>query len=147
MSFPLPTGWQSNLFPDGLAGFLSNGQGEFIYLDVEQVDPTTNDAAGLLAANIQIFLPPEYYTNLQTSDVQTLPPFGNVLTMAVVAYRAVYVDSQSSFPVFGNMWIAVRQDGKTLVATAESTPETRFEELQLWREIIDPAFNSFGFPQ
>jgi hypothetical protein len=142
---PVPPPWQGEVAPDGSMANFFSGQGDWVWAQVGQVDPTQNDAASLLSLNLAGILPVEYYTQLQTSEIASQAPFGTLLSVANMAYKALWVDPQSSFPVFGNIWMAVRQDGAVLVMSAESTPEDRFAA-EVWRPLIDGGFTSFAFP-
>jgi len=108
-------------------------------------DPVANPATGVLSANLSLLLPPEAYTQLQTTEILDQPPFGAVLSLANIAYQALYVDQQGAFPIVGTMWAAVRQDGFVMIIQAEA-PTVEQITLENWRPLVDGAFNSFGFP-
>jgi hypothetical protein len=139
-----PSPWKVDwVADDGFKAALSTGAGDFSSAALLNADPTTTTADGVMAELVDQFLPLEYYTQRQVSDIQPQEPFGNLASMASIAYKAIWVDSQSSFPVFGNMWVGVRQDGNILLMTAESSPEEKFSE-ENWRPIIDPTFVGFA---
>jgi hypothetical protein len=146
VAVPLPAPWQGEVAPDGSTGSWFSGEGDWVWAQVALVDPAQNDAANLLALNLEGLLPAEYYSQLEVGEITSQAPFGTLLSVANVPYRALWVDPQSSFPVFGNVWVALRQDGQVLVMSAESTPYERFD-VQLWRPLIDGGFTSFAFPQ
>jgi hypothetical protein len=67
------------------------------------------------------------------------------LSIAYITFSATYVDTQGSAPDAGAMWVAVRQDGAVMIATADSMPPEKFGT-GVWKPVIDGAFNSFANP-
>ncbi len=65
----------------------------------------------MLSANLDTMLPPDNYSQLNTSDIRPLEAFGSVVSIAVMDYEALWVDAQSSIPLHGQVYVAVRQDG------------------------------------
>lgn len=144
VTVPIPAGWTGSLTTDGSEqAFLRSGQGDLIWIGVFDYDPAQADASAILSSNIAYWLPPESYSQLQTTQVTAQTPFGNLLSVAGMGYQGLLVDAQGTFPVRGNMWVALRGDGKTLAITADATPAERFAA-EAWRPVVDGAFNNFA---
>ncbi len=74
-----------------------------------------------------------------------LQPFGSLVSIAVMDYQALWVDAQGSLPLYGQMYVGIRQDGTSLVMTAEHSPPEEFDASGTsWGPIIDDTFNAFG---
>jgi hypothetical protein len=142
----IPAPWELTwLHDNGTEASFSSGAGDFVYIAAGIVQDPARGAAAYVPEILDRYLPPEYYTQRELGEVQVQEPFGSLSSMASIPYRALWVDSQSSFPVRGNLWMVIRQDGKAVVMTAESTPEEQFAA-GAWRAIVDPTVNSFANP-
>jgi hypothetical protein len=146
VTIPLPEPWQQDsINDDATQATLSTGQGDFAWAGLYTLQDPNADAAVELAGNYLAFLPPEYYTQLQTSEVEPREPFGSMLSLAVLAYQGMWVDSQSTFPLFGNLWAGVNQQGEILFMSVEGTPPERFDT-EAWRPVLEGAYQSFAQP-
>ena len=139
----VPPSWNVD-FQDENRVFQSDGNGSFSFAFSYADDPST--AAGdVITQNLENLLPPENYTQLQTSDVVPLEPFGSVVSLAGIEYEALWVDNQGSISIHGQIYVGVRQDGTVLGILIEHVPaedfESAFEELT---PILDNSFNRFG---
>jgi hypothetical protein len=115
-----------------------------VYALTGVVDPTS-DAASLLDSNRDRFLPGDYYSQLATSDITPLNPFGSVVSIAAMDYEGLWVDNQGSTPVYGRIYAAVRQDGTALMLGVEHTPPEDFESsADSWGQVVDGAYGVFG---
>lgn len=140
---PLPAGWE--VLGQGDADLLLQGaDSSWVYALVGVEDPSA-DAAALVTQGVQELLTTENYTQLQIGTPAALQPFGSLVSLAFVDYEALWADAQSSIPLHGQLFVAVRQDGTTLVMTAEHSPPEEFDASRAeWGPIIDGAFNAFG---
>ena len=125
--------------------FQSDGNGSFSFA-FSYVDEASAAAAGdVITQNLENLLPPENYTQRQTSDVVALEPFGSVVSLAGIEYEALWVDNQGSISIHGQIYVGVRQDGTVLGILIEHIPaedfEAVFEELT---PILDNSFGRFG---
>jgi len=139
----VPPNWKVD-FQDENRVFQSDGNGSFSFAFSFADDPAT--AAGdIITQNMDNLLPPENYTQLQTSDVVALDPFGSVVSLAGIEYEALWVDNQGSASIHGQIYVGVRQDGTVLGILIEHVPaedfESAFEDLT---PILDNSFNRFG---
>ena len=139
----VPDGWTVD-FADENRVFQSDGQGSFSFA-FSYVDEPSVAAGDIIAANLQNILPPENYTQLQTSDVVPLQPFGSVVSLAGIEYEALWVDNQGSISIHGQIYVGVRQDGTVLGILIEHVPaedfESAFEDMV---PILDNSFGVFG---
>ena len=108
----VPPSWNVD-FQDENRVFQSDGERSFSFAFSYADDPST--AAGdVITQNLENLLPPENYTQLQTSDVVPLEPFGSVVSLAGIEYEALWVDNQGSISIHGQIYVGVRQDGTVL---------------------------------
>lgn len=124
--------------------YMQDGNGNFAFAFSYADDPAT--AAGdVITQNLDSILPPDLYTQRQTSDVQALDPFGSVVSLAGIEYEALWVDNQGSISIHGQIYVGVRQDGTVLGIEIEHAPaedfESNFENLT---PILDESFGRFG---
>ena len=121
----VPDGWPVD-FTDDNRVFQSNGQNDFLFAFSDGDDPSTtagrhdHPAPPGPAA-------PEYYTQLETSDVVPLEPFGSIVSLAGIEYDALWVDNQGSISIHGQIYAGVRQDGTVLGLLVEHAPAEEFE--------------------
>ena len=139
----VPPGWTVD-FTDENRVFQSDGAGSFSFAFSYADDPAT--AAGdVLTQNLENLLPPENYTQRQTSDVVALEPFGSVVSLAGIEYEALWVDNQGAMTIHGQIYVGVRQDGTVLGILIEHIPAEDFESaFQEMTPILDNSFNRFG---
>lgn len=142
-TIPVPAGW-------AIAGesdidlLLEDGNNSWVYATTGVEDPSA-DAGALLSDIVPAILPAENYSQLETSAVTPVQPFGSLVSVATMEYQAMWVDAQGIMPVAGVIYIAVRQDGSTLVMSAEHTPPEDLAASEAsWGPLIDDAFNLFG---
>ena len=139
----VPPNWTVD-FTDDNRVFQSDGDGSFSFAFSYADDPAT--AAGdVITQNLENLLPPENYTQLQTSDVVPLQPFGSVVSLAAIEYEALWVDNQGSISIHGQIYVGVRQDGTVLGILIEHIPAEDFESaFPDMTPILDNSFNRFG---
>jgi len=140
----VPPNWHVD-FQDENRVFQSDDTGNFSFaFSYASGDPST--AAGdVITQNLDNLLPAENYTQLQTSDVQTLDPFGSVVSLAGIEYEALWVDNQGSVSIHGQIYVGVRQDGTVLGILVEHVPAEDFEAaFPDLTPILDNSFNRFG---
>ena len=139
----VPDGWNVD-FQNENQVFQSNGIGSFSFAFSTVVDPST--AAGdIISQNLDNLLPPENYTQRQTSDVVTLEPFGSVVSLAAIEYEALWVDNQGSISIHGQIYVGIRQDGTVLGILVEQIPAEDFASgLEAMIPILDNSFGRFG---
>jgi hypothetical protein len=139
----VPPGWNVD-FQDESRVFQSDGSGSFSFA-FSYVDDPSVAAGDVISANLENLLPPENYTQLQTSDVVPLQPFGSVVSLAGIEYEALWVDNQGSISIHGQIYVSVRQDGTVLGILVEHVPaedfESAFEDMV---PILDNSFGRFG---
>jgi hypothetical protein len=139
----IPDGWQITYQDDNNLG-QTDGAGSYAFAFSTTVDPSTS-ASDIIAQNMDVFLPQDLYTQLQTSDIVPLEAFGSVVSVAGLGYQAVWVDNQGSISLAGEMYVGVRQDGTLLVILIEHMPaediEAAYEELA---SIVNNSFARFG---
>jgi hypothetical protein len=139
----VPSGWEVTGNGNNDVG-LSDGDGSWAYA-LTGVDDPSVEASAVLSANLDTMLPPDNYSQLQTSDVRPLEAFGSVVSVAVMDYEALWVDAQSSIPLHGQVYVAVRQDGVVLLISAEHTPPDDFAgSIDGWGQVVDNSFNLLG---
>lgn len=139
----VPPNWTVD-FTDENRVFQSDGNGSFSFAFSFADDPAT--AAGdIITQNLENLLPPENYTQLQTSDVMALDPFGSVVSLAGIEYEALWVDNQGAVSIHGQIYVGVRQDGTVLGILIEHVPAEDFESVfEDLTPILDNSFNRFG---
>ncbi len=139
----VPPGWEVT-FQDEQNVAQTNGDGSYSFAFSAVLDPSV--AAGdIIGENLDTFLPPESYTQRQTSDVVPLEPFGSVVSIAAIGYEALWVDNQGSETVHGELYVGVRQDGTALVILIEHLPAEDFEgAVDEMGPIVDLTFTRFA---
>ncbi len=139
----VPPNWNVD-FQDENRVFQSDGAGSFSFAFSYADDPAT--AAGdVITQNLENLLPPENYTQLRTSDVVPLEPFGSVVSLAGIEYEALWVDNQGSISIHGQIYVGVRQDGTVLGILVEHIPAEDFESaFEGMVPILDNSFARFG---
>jgi hypothetical protein len=109
----------------------------------------TANPAGEASAAIQELapdlLPTSTYTQFENGEITPVQPDGSIVSMAFIDYVAVYVDAQSSAPIYGRLIVAIRQDGVLLAMTIESSPAEAFNDDQPpWSPIPGATFGAFA---
>jgi hypothetical protein len=139
----VPPGWSVYDQNDNQVYF-SDGDGSYAFAFSGVEDPTT--AAGdVITANLDNLLPPELYTQRRTSDVQTLTPFGSVVSIAAIEYEALWVDNQGSASIHGQIYVGIRQDGTILGIELEHLPAEEFADaVEAMYPILDNSFGRFA---
>lgn len=143
VTVPVPSGW-SVLGQGDVDLLMGDDKGSWVYAVIGQQDPST-DAGSFLSQVLPEILPAENYSQLELSAVSPIQPFGSMVSAAVIDYRALWVDSQGSLPLYGQMYVGIRQDGATLIMTAEHSPPKEFQaSAASWAQIIDGAYSAFA---
>ena len=139
----IPEGWEIGGQGNDDVG-LTNNDGSWAYV-LTGVDDPSVEASAVLSANLDTMLPPDNYSQLETSDVRPLTASGSVVSIAVMDYEALWVDAQSSIPLHGQVYVAVRQDGVVLLIAVEHSPPGDFEgTIGDWGPIVDNTFALLG---
>lgn len=139
----LPDGWEV-LGQGDTDVLMGDGDSSWVYAITGLEDPST-DAAALLGQVVNAVLPAENYSQLQLGQVNSLQPFGSIVSIAEVDYDALWVDTQGSLPLYGQMYVGIRQDGTSLIMTVEHSPPKEFEASRpSWAPVIDQSFSNFG---
>jgi hypothetical protein len=139
----VPSGW-SVYNQNANQVYLSNGDGSYAFAFSGVDDPSTT-AGDLITANLDNLLPPDVYTQRRTSDVQTLSPFGSVVSIAGIEYEALWVDNQGSATIHGQIYVGVRQDGTILGIEVEHIPAEEFvDAVEEMYPILDNSFGRFA---
>ncbi len=139
----VPSGWDIAGQGDDEIG-LTSGDGSWAYALTGVGQPSV-EASAVLSANLDTMLPPDNYSQLQTGDVRPLEAFGSVVSVAVMDYEALWVDAQSSIPLHGQVYVAVRQDGVALLIAVEHSPPGDFQAtIDSWSPVVDNSFNLLG---
>ena len=139
----VPDGWTVD-FQDENRVFQSNGQNSFSFA-FSLVDDPSVAAGDVITTNLENLLPPENYTQLRTSDVQVLQPFGSVVSLAGIEYEALWVDNQGSISIHGQIYAGVRQDGTVLGILVEHAPAEEFPDaFEDMVPILDNSYLRFG---
>jgi hypothetical protein len=139
----VPDGWSVD-FQDENRVFQSNGQGSFSFA-FSYVGDASAPAGDIISANLEGLLPAENYTQLQTSDVVQLEPFGSVVSLAGIEYEALWVDNQGSISIHGQIYAGVRQDGTVLGILVEHVPAEDFADaFENMVPILDNSYGRFG---
>ena len=136
----VPEGWHVD-FTDETRVFQSDDQNNFSFA-FSYVDEPSVAAGDVITQNIESLLPGENYTQLQTSDVVTLDPFGSVVSLAGIEYEALWVDNQGSISVHGQIYVGIRQDGTVLGILLEHAPSEEFEAA--FEDMVPILDNSYG---
>ena len=136
----VPDGWHVD-FQDENRVFQSDDNNNFSFAFSYVEDPSA--AAGdLISQHLEDLLPGENYTQLQTSDVVTLEPFGSVVSLAGIEYEALWVDNQGSISIHGQIYVGIRQDGTVLGILLEHAPAEDFEAA--FEDMVPILDNSYG---
>jgi hypothetical protein len=139
----VPDGWTVD-FQDENRVFQSNGQNSFSFA-FSYVDDPSAAAGDIITQNLTSLLPGENYTQLQTSDVVPLEPFGSIVSLAGIEYDALWVDNQGSISIHGLIYVAVRQDGTVLGLLVEHAPSEEFTDaLDEMIPILDNSYTRFA---
>ena len=140
----LPPGWQVD-YQDDLQTNLSDGKGNWAYAYSDNGFPADGDAANLISQNLDGLLPPDNYTNRAYSEIGAIQPFGSVVSVAYMDYEALWVDSQGSVSLHGQIYSGIRQDGAGLIVLVEHAPaedwDNGFEQV---KDIVNATFSRFG---
>jgi hypothetical protein len=140
----IPPGWQVD-YQDEFQTNFSDGKGNWAYAWSSNGVPTTMDAANLISENLDGLLPPDNYTNRRYSEIGAIQPFGSVVSAAYMDYEALWVDSQGSVSLHGQIYSGIRQDGAGLIVLVEHAPaedwDNGFEQV---KDIVNATFSRFG---
>lgn len=140
----LPDTWQIAGDPGESSVNMSDGNGTYLYALTGTDNPST-DAGSIISGNLESLLPSSNYSQVKMSDISPLEPFGSVVSFAVLDYKALWVDSQGSTPLYGQIYAAVRQDGTVLVINPEHSPPDEYEaSYSSWGPVLENSFNAFG---
>jgi len=142
-----PDGWTVDRADEVQVNFSNGEQGNWAYaFSAPGFDPS-GDAGLLISDNLEGLLPPENYTQLRVSDIAPIEPFGSVVSVAYMTYDAIWVDSQGSISIGGQIYAGIRQDGTALIVLVEHVPaqelfdDTVFEQLAV---VVNETFGRFG---
>ncbi len=139
----VPSGWHVD-FQDDNRVFQSDDTGSYSFA-FSFVDDPSVAAGDVITQNLENLLPAENYTQLQTSDVVPLEPFGSVVSLAGIEYEALWVDNQGSISIHGQVYVGVRQDGTVLGILVEHIPAEDFESaFTSMVPILDNSYGRFG---
>ena len=139
----VPPGWSVDNQSENQVYF-SNGDGSYAFAFSGVEDPSTT-AGDVITSALDSLLPPDVYTQRRTSDVQTLTPFGSVVSIAAIEYEALWVDNQGSAPIHGQVYVGVRQDGTVLGIEIEHLPAEEFaDSVAEMYPILDNSFGRFA---
>ncbi|GEP36395.1 hypothetical protein NPS01_00580 [Nocardioides psychrotolerans] len=123
---------------------LSNGESSFIYALTGVADPSV-EASSVLQQNLAYFTGGESYTQLEVYDVAPQEAFGSIVSLASIDYQALWVDAQGSFPLYGKIFAAVRQDGSVLMLNVEHSPPEDFDaSIPTWFPVIGGSLDTFA---
>jgi hypothetical protein len=124
--------------------YFSNGDGSYAFAFSGTEDPSTT-AGDIITSALDDLLPPDLYTQRRTSDVQTLTPFGSVVSIAGIEYEALWVDNQGSATIHGQLYVGVRQDGVILGIEIEHLPAEEFPDVvEEMYPILDNSYGRFA---
>jgi hypothetical protein len=124
--------------------YFTNGDGSYAFAFSGVEDPSTT-AGDLITSALDDLLPPDVYTQRSTSDVQTLTPFGSVVSIAGIEYEALWVDNQGSISIHGQIYVGVRQDGTVLGIEIEHVPAEEFPDaVEEMYPILDNTYGRFA---
>ncbi len=139
----VPPDWQIDSQGDNSLG-LSNGQSSWVYA-LTGVDDPSIEASSVLQQNLGYFTGGDSYSQLEVGDVAPQPPSGALVSIASIDYQALWVDSQGSFPLYGKIFAAVRQDGVVLLIAIEHTPPKDFDaSIPSWAPILQGSLDAFA---
>lgn len=140
----LPDTWQVAGSPGESSVNMSDGNGTYLFALTGTDNPST-DAGSIISGNLESLLPSSNYSQVKMSDISPLEPFGSVVSFAVLDYKALWVDSQGSTPLYGQIYAAVRQDGTVLIINPEHSPPDEYEaSYSSWGPVLENSFNLFG---
>lgn len=124
--------------------YLSNGNGSYAFAFSGVESPSTT-AGDVITSALDDLLPPDTYTQRVTSDVQTLNPFGSVVSIAGIEYEALWVDNQGSITIHGQLYVGVRRDGTILGIEVEHVPAEEFPDaVEEMYPILDNTYGRFA---
>jgi hypothetical protein len=139
----IPSGWSVYHQSENQVYF-SNGAGSYAFAFSGVEDPSTT-AGDIINSALDDLLPPDVYTQRVTSDVQTLTPFGSVVSIAGIEYEALWVDNQGSISIHGQLYVGVRQDGTVLGIEIEHVPAEEFPDaVNEMYPILDNTYGRFA---
>lgn len=144
VTVPTPPPW-AVAYSDATQAALGDGRNNFVFAIIGKADPAT-DASGMMAnAFNNLVAGQQQMSQIQVGQPQPIQPFGSLTSASVMAYQALWTDTQSSFPLMGNIWVGVRQDGMAFVMTAETTPPEDFGPSETeWSPVINGAYANFA---
>lgn len=140
----VPVGWQVTSQGEEDISF-GSGDGSFGYVLTGVGDPAF-EASAVITQNLSAVLPTENYSQLTTGDVRPLEPFGSLVSVAVMDFSALWVDAQSTFPLGGQVYAAVRSDGVIVLMVLEHTPPEDYEAAAPggWGDLLDGTLVLLG---
>jgi len=139
----VPPDWQIDAQGENDIG-LSNGKNSWVYGLTGVADPSV-EASSVLQSNLEYFTGGDSYSQLETYDVVPQQPSGAIVSLASIDYQALWVDSQSTFPLYGKIFAAVRQDGAVLMIAIEHTPPEDFDgSIPSWSPILQGSMDAFA---
>lgn len=140
----LPPGWGTDYADDVQANF-SDGQGNWGFAYSAGTVDTAMDASNLITQNMDGLLPPDYYTQLATSDIGPIEPFGSMVSVVYMDYETVWTDGQAAVSLHGQIYAGIRQDGTPLIVLVEHTPvedwDNGFEQI---KDVVNTTFLRFS---
>ena len=136
----VPEGWELG-FQNENQVFQRDDTGSFSFA-FSLVDDASVASSDIISQNLENMLPPENYTQLQTSDVVPLETFGSLVSLSGIEYEALWVDNQGSISIRGQIYVGVRQDGTVLGILIEHLPAEDFDAA--FEEMVPILDNSFG---
>jgi hypothetical protein len=141
---PVPGGWEVQGDPGDNEVNLQAEDGTWVYVLTGTVEPTS-DAGAVLSSQQDSFIPADYYSQLQLSEITPFPPYGSVVSGAFMDYSGLWVDTQGSTPVYGRIYTAIRQDGTALLLSIEHSPPEDFESsAETWGPLLEDTLSLFG---
>lgn len=141
---PVPAGWEVVSDVSGDEVFLRSSSGTYVQAITGTTEPSAT-AISLINGQLDRVLPDSHYSGVTFDDPITLQPYGSLVSFAGLHYEATWIDSQSTFPVSGTVWCAVRQDGTVLIMTPEQrSRQDLINEAEDWGRVVDGAFNLLG---
>jgi hypothetical protein len=140
----LPPGWGTDYSDDVQANF-SDGQGNWGFAYSAGTVDTAMDASNLITQNMDGLLPPDYYTQLATSEIAPIQPIGSLVSLVYMDYETVWTDGQAAVSLHGQIYAGIRQDGTPLIVLVEHTPvedwDNGFEQI---KDVVNVTFTRFS---
>ncbi|GEP36096.1 hypothetical protein NSZ01_38640 [Nocardioides szechwanensis] len=138
----VPPGWEAG-DPGQFAVQMIDGEGAYAFVLTGQGDPSL-ESGSLIQQNLDAMLPPSSYT-YELSNPQPANPSGSIVSVASVDYDGTYVDSQSSLPVTGRIFGAVRSDGAGMLILIEhGSIEDYNASGEAFNALLNETFALFG---